>query len=288
MYYPLAMAEVEDTPVKTTFTITNAGTSGVLAITKFKAIDANGAVDFAAVTEKDLTMALISLGFKSETQQPEVTAEPTVTEVPETTEEPTETPDSGVDVTKAFSDVHNDWYTDYVSFVYANGLMTGIKGTTEFQPNANITKAQVAQVLYNMENNPLPLNDEVFHVLSDVYDSEWYADAVSWAYSTGIVTGDLNTKKFSPNADVTREQLALMFYRYAEYKKYETKATSDFAGLENADLVADWSETAVRWAVGSGLISGIEKDGVKDLAPQGNATRAQMAAILQRFCENCK
>jgi hypothetical protein len=79
-----------------------------------------------------------------------------------------------------------------------------------------------------------------------------------------------------------------MMFRYAKFKGYNVEATSDFAGLVNADKVADWSMDGVKWAVGSGLISGIEKDNVKDLAPQGGATRAQMAAILQRFCENYK
>ena len=79
-----------------------------------------------------------------------------------------------------------------------------------------------------------------------------------------------------------------MMYRYAEWKKYDVSATSDFAGLENAENVSNWAAEGMRWAVGEGLISGVEKDGVKDLDPQGNATRAQMAAILQRFCEECK
>ena len=188
-------------------------------------------------------------------------------------------------VSNVFTDVYDEWYNGYVQYVYDNGLMTGIKETTEFRPNANITKAQVAQVLYNMEKNPTVENLTVFDDLSDVYEGEWYAKAVAWAYNTGIVTGDLNTKKFNPNADVTREQLALMMFRYAKFKSYNVETTSDFAGLENADKVSDWSMDGVKWAVGSGLISGIEKDGAKDLAPQGNATRAQMAAILQRFCE---
>ena len=166
--------------------------------------------------------------------------------------------------------------------------MTGIKGTTQFAPNANITKAQVAQVLYNMEGQPEVTDQKVFTELGDVYAAEWYANAVAWAYNEGVVTGDLNTKKFNPNADVTREQLALMMFRYAQFKKYDTSATTDYAGLVNADKVNNWAADGVNWAVGAGLISGIEKDGVKDLAPQGNASRAQVAAILQRFCENVK
>jgi hypothetical protein len=163
--------------------------------------------------------------------------------------------------------------------------MTGIKGTDKFEPNANITKAQVAQVLYNMEGQPRVESQNVFEELTDVYTSEWYANAVSWAYSKGVVTGDTNAKKFFPNADVTREQLALMMYRYAQYKAYDVTAASDLAGLQNAENVSNWAADGVKWAVGAGLISGIEQNGVKDLAPQGNASRAQVAAILQRFCE---
>jgi hexosaminidase len=214
-------------------------------------------------------------------ETPEVTPTPEVTEAPK----PTETPEATESVTKVFTDVYADWYASYVQYVYDNGLMTGIKGTTEFQPNANITKAQVAQVLYNMVQQPAPENKNVFTDLTDVYEGEWYANAVAWAYATGVVTGDLNAKKFFPNADVTREQLALMMYRYADYKKYDVTANSDLAGLKNAENVSNWAASGVKWAVGAGLISGIEKDGVKDLAPQGNASRAQMAAILQRFCE---
>ena len=87
---------------------------------------------------------------------------------------------------------------------------------------------------------------------------------------------------------MTREQLALMMYRYARYKEYPTNVSSDLAGLKNAENTADWARTGVKWAVGAGLISGVEKNGVKDLQPQGNASRAQVAAILQRFCENVK
>ena len=187
-------------------------------------------------------------------------------------------------VLEVFSDVYNDWYTGYVQYVYENSLMTGIKGTNKFEPNANITKAQVAQVLYNMEGQPRVESQNVFEELTDVYTSEWYANAVSWAYSKGVVTGDVNAKKFFPNADVTREQLALMMFRYAKYKKYDVTASSDLAGLKNAENVNNWALDGVKWAIGSRLISGVEKNGVKDLQPQGNASRGQVAAILQRFC----
>ena len=189
-----------------------------------------------------------------------------------------------VEIPAIFSDVYKDWYTDYVQYVYDNTLMTGIKGTTKFQPNSNITKAQVAQVLYNMASQPAVTDQSVFTELKDVYRAEWYANAVAWAYNNGIVTGDLNSKKFNPNADVTREQLAIMIYRFAQYQGFDTTQSSELAGLKNAENTANWAMDGVKWAVGAGLISGIEKNGIKDLAPQGNASRGQVAAILQRFC----
>ena len=189
------------------------------------------------------------------------------------------------DFNEIFSDVYNDWYIDYVKFVYENKLMTGISGTDKFQPNSNITKAQVAQVLFNMAGQPIVSDYRVYDELKDVHSYDWFADAVAWAYNNGVVTGDSNTKMFNPNADVTREQLAIMMYRYADYKGYDVSQTSDLAGLKNAENVSNWALDGVKWAVGSGMISGIDKGGVKDLAPQGTATRAQMAAILQRFCE---
>ena len=196
-------------------------------------------------------------------------------------------------VTSVFRDVNNgDWYTDYVKFVYEKGLMSGNDGL--FEPNQSVSKAMVAQVLYNMEGKPAVSDKSVFQKLKDVYEKEWYGNAVAWAYAKGIITGDLNTKKFSPEADVTREQLALMYYRYAVAKSYSTKETSDLKGLKNAENVSNWALDAMKWAVGSKLISGIElKDSggkvyALDLAPQKTATRAQMAAILMRFYEKYK
>ena len=186
-------------------------------------------------------------------------------------------------VTAEFSDVHIDWYTEYVQYVFEQGMMNGLKGTDRFEPNANITKAQVAQVLYNLDYQPKVKDRSVFKELKDVYEGEWYADAVAWAYSNGVVTGDTNAMKFFPNDYVTREQLALMFKRYSDMKKYPMYGDGDLEGMKNAENVSNWALEGVKWAVGAGLISGIEKDGVKDLAPQGNATRAQVAAILYRF-----
>lgn len=214
------------------------------------------------------------------------------TEVPKTCEtcgategEPLPKPsEPTISVKDVFNDVPDAWYTEFVQYVYDNGLMTGIGGTSEFQPNRSITKAQVAQVLYNMEKNPVVTDYKVFDELNDVYD-DWYADAVAWAYNENIITGNLNTKRFNPNDAITREQLAIMMYKYALYKNYNVDVYGDLAGLENADMVSDWAKTAMKWAVGVEIITGIDRGDTFDLAPHGKASRAQFASILQRFCE---
>ena len=135
-----------------------------------------------------------------------------------------------------------------------------------------------------MEKQPDATVDSVFGDLNDVYDAEWYADAVAWAYAAGVVTGDLNTKEFNPNTDITREQLSVMLYRYAQHKHYNTAKAKGFNGLDNAEAVSNWAADGMKWAVGNGIITGVDKDGVRDLAPQGDATRAQVATMVQRFC----
>lgn len=222
------------------------------------------------------------------TETPTPTVVPTITEQPITTEIPEATPTvqpKDFQVQKIFKDVYKDWYTEYVQYVYDKGLMTGMKGTRLFKPMGNVTKAQVVQVLYNMEGKPEVIDRKVFDELKDVYREEWYADAVAWSYNNGVITGDLNAKKFFPNQDVTREQLALMLYRYAQCRDYDTSQTSDLSGLLNVHKVANWSEDGVRWAVGTGIISGVQIEGDRDLMPQGTASRAQMAAIFTRFCQ---
>ena len=233
-------------------------------------------------TEGIVTPPPIETPTPTEEAKPTPTATPTPTQIPEAT--PSEQP-TDFQVQKLFKDVYKDWYTEYVQYVYDKGLMTGIKGTRLFQPMGNVTKAQVVQVLYNMEGKPEVIDEKVFYQLKDVYKEEWYADAVAWSYNNGVITGDLNAKKFFPNQDVTREQLALMLYRYAQYRDYDTSQTSDLSGLLNVHKVANWSEDGVRWAVGTGIISGVQIEGDRDLIPQGTASRAQIAAIFARFCE---
>ena len=176
-----------------------------------------------------------------------------------------------------FKDVSVDsWYYDAVSYVYSNGLMNGISAT-RFAPNAKLNRAMIAQVLYNLEGETRSYPT----VFSDVADSAWYADAVNWAADKGIVEGYGNGK-FGPEDNITREQMAAILYRYADYKGYDVRASARLSGFADEDQVSDWAEEAMSWAVAEDLMDG---KGNNRLDPTGTATRAEVATILMRFCE---
>ena len=176
-----------------------------------------------------------------------------------------------------FKDVSVDsWYYDAVSYVYRNGLMNGISAT-RFAPNAKLNRAMIAQVLYNLEGETRSYPT----VFSDVADSAWYADAVNWAADKGIVEGYGNGK-FGPEDNITREQMAAILYRYADYKGYDVRASARLSGFADEDQVSDWAEEAMSWAVAEDLMDG---KGNNRLDPTGTATRAEVATILMRFCE---
>ena len=192
------------------------------------------------------------------------------------------------DVAESFGDVSSwNWYKDAVQYVFDNGLMSGSEGL--FKPTANITRAQLVTTLYRLAGEPYVRDYSALSDFSDVAEGKYYTDAVCWAYAEGIATG--SDGKFNPTGNLTRQQMATFFYRYAEYDWRDVTLRGDISEMLNADKVSDYAKDAVEWAVGSGLISGSEtKDEngntVYDLNPRGNTTRAQVAAILQRFCEN--
>ncbi len=196
--------------------------------------------------------------------------------------------DPSNDVTEVFTDVvANQWYVDAVQYVYDNGLMSGFQD--QFTPNANMSRAMVVTTLYRMEGSPKVTDYSAYLAFKDVKEGDWYADAVAWALNNDIATGDPINQKFNPNANVTREQLAAFLYRYTEFKGGSVTERGDFSDMKNADKVSSWALKEMQWAVGTELISGIvevkgEQIVTRDLAPQGNATRAQMATILQRYC----
>ena len=180
--------------------------------------------------------------------------------------------------TLPFTDVReSDWFYDDVVFAYENGLFAGTSDTT-FTPNASMTRAMLVTVLYRLEGQPAVNGRSGF---SDVTFNSYYEDAVTWAANNGIVNGT-STSTFSPNSNVTREQMAAILYRYAQYKKDNTSASSSLNSFSDHASVSGYAVTPLQWAVAEKLVNG----SAGKLMPTGNATRAQVAAILHRFVAN--
>ncbi len=185
----------------------------------------------------------------------------------------TEPEEPSTDVSDLFIDVApNAWYKDAVQYAYDNGLMTGVSAT-KFASEQTTTRAMIVSILARLEG----VESAEAAGFIDVSADDWYATAVNWAASAGVVsgTGDGN---FSPNAAITREQLAAMLMNYSAWKGEDVSARADLTSY--TDQPSTWAEETMQWAVAEGLISGVTNT---QLQPQGNATRAQVAAILQRF-----
>lgn len=181
-----------------------------------------------------------------------------------------------------FNDVSaNDWFASAVDYVTGKGMMNGTADNT-FSPKANTTRGMVVTVLYRLENQPSTSAAS----FTDVASGAYYANAVAWANANGIVSG-YGSGKFGPNDKVTREQLAAILYRYAQYKKYDVSVGEDtnILSYDDAQSISSYAIPAIQWACGAGVVTG--KYGSK-LDPKGNATRAEVAAMLMRFCENVK
>ena len=177
-----------------------------------------------------------------------------------------------------FTDVsEKDWFYGDVMFVYENGLMLGTSKTL-FSPHGTATRGMMATILWRMEGSPAPKGKNSF---TDVEAGKWYADAITWTAENGIFAG-YGKDKFGPDDPITREQLAAIFYRYADYKGYDLTVKGNLDKFKDADKITDYAKTAMQWAVGSGLVKG--KSG-NLLDPQGTATRAEIAAMLHRFIE---
>lgn len=169
-----------------------------------------------------------------------------------------------------------DWYGDAVAEVYARGLMTGTAEDT-FAPELVATRGMVVSILHRLAGSPT-VNAEVF---ADVAIDDWYGQAVAWAASEGIASGT-SAETFSPNAAVTREQLAALLCNFAAQQGMDTTARSDLSSFDDAETVSDWAQDAVSWAYAEGLLAGTS---ATTLSPQGEATRAQLAAMLVRFSD---
>ena len=171
-----------------------------------------------------------------------------------------------------------DWIYQGVSYVYDKEIMTGMT-TTTFGPAGDLSRAQFATILYRMANKPPVTFRKIF---PDVPAGEWYSGPVVWANDAKVITG-YQTGLFGANDNITREQMAAMMFRYAEYCGLDVSQAAELSTYPDADKVSDWASEAMQWAVGTGIITG--KDGGVRLDPQGNASRAECATIIRRFME---
>ena len=177
-----------------------------------------------------------------------------------------------------FTDVAvGDWYYDAVAYVYENGLMTGTSGTL-FSPNATTTRAMIVTILYRLEGSPVANGSAGF---TDVAYGTWYTAAVNWAAANDIVTG-YGSGKFGPMDPITREQMAAILFRYADFKGMDTTARADLSGYTDAGDISAYAVEAMSWANAEGFITGTTATTLK---PQGSATRAQVATILTRYAQ---
>ena len=189
-----------------------------------------------------------------------------------------------VDVTQMFTDVTKNWAYPGIQYCVTHQLMSGVGGNL-FAPKMTTTRAQIVQILYNLEGEPKVSGTTPFTDLTQ----NWYKDAVLWAYQTGVVSGTSATT-FAPDLPVTREQIAviLMEYMTRVLKLERTWTPADLSVFPDAGSVSGWAKDALADAVALGLISGASNGGQTYLEPQGSATREQVATILMEFCKNVK
>lgn len=182
--------------------------------------------------------------------------------------------------TMPFTDVRDaDWFHDAVQYVYENDMMSGT-GEETFSPDLITTRGMIVTILYKMEGRPAAVGK----TFADVDQSQYYAMPVAWASENDIVSG-YGSGKFGPNDPITREQLVVILYHYAQYKGYDVSVGENTNILSYTDFnqLSEWAIPAMQWACGAGLVSGM---GDGTLAPKGSATRAQAAAVLMQFCKN--
>ena len=189
-----------------------------------------------------------------------------------------------VNITEMFTDVSHSWADDGIQYCVAHQLMSGVGGNL-FAPKMTTTRAQIVQILYNLEGEPKVSGTMPFTDLTQ----NWYKDAVLWAYQTGVVVGTSATT-FEPDRPVTREQIAVILMEYVTkvLKLERTWTPADLSVFPDAGSVSDWAKDALADAVALGLISGASNGGQTLLEPQGSATREQVATILMEFCKNVK
>ena len=281
-----ALWSIPSTPSKPSYDVTLADTdNGSITATHKRASknstvsitatpDEGYVVDAVTVTEKDGDKVEVTKKdnnkYTFKMPASDVTVKATFKVAPTEPEQPSGLP---------FTDVAKDaWYFPAVEYVYNNELMNGTNGGLTFEPNVNLNRAMMAAVLYNMEGGPACDKSGLF---SDVADGKWYTDAVNWAASNNIVSG-MPDGTYAPDQALTREQMASILYRYAEYKGIDVSARADLSTFTDGTTVSPWAQDVVQWAVAEKLMSG----NGNELQPKGTATRAQVATVLMNYCEN--
>lgn len=194
-----------------------------------------------------------------------------VTDVRKKGDTPSELPYTDVD--------KEDWFYSYVVYVYQKGLMSGFDETT-FGPDELLTRGQFASILYRVHGAPEISYSPIFQ---DVPDGQWFTKAVLWANSVGVAAGYESTGLFGTNDNISREQLVVMMYRYAQYRGYDTSKAADLDKYQDMSSVSGYAVEAMKWATANGIISGKGDGSILD--PQGNASRAECATIIVQFVE---
>ena len=170
------------------------------------------------------------------------------------------------------------WYSDYVDYVYDNGIMNGMNATT-FAPDRSMTRAELVTVLYRAAGSQEVTYDGAF---SDVPDGQWYSDAITWAAQNKVVNG-MEDGRFAPKENITREQIATILYRYTQTLGVEMAEGAALTSFPDGSSVRAYAKEAMEWAVAEELINGIVSGGITTLSPQATATRAQLATIISRY-----
>lgn len=245
-------------------------------VDKIEIVDAEGdKIDAKKVEDKDdkYTFRMANC---------DVTVTVTFKEEGKTTEDTDKEEDKDEETTETtelnFTDVkESDWFFKGVEYVVDKDIMSGVS-ENEFAPSGKLTRAMLVQMLYNMESRPACDAENAF---MDVPVGQWYTDAVIWANDAKIVSG-MGEDLFAPNMEITREQMVAMLYNYAKYKGYDVTASADLSAFADTASVSTWAQPAMQWAVAEGYISGM---GDSQLAPQGTATRAEIASVIMRFME---
>lgn len=245
-------------------------------VDKIEIVDAEGnKLEAKKVDDKDNE-------YTFKVKNSDVTVTVTFKEEGKTTEDTDKEEDKDEETTETtelnFTDVkESDWFFKGVEYVVDKGIMSGVS-ENEFAPSGKLTRAMLVQMLYNMESRPACDAENAF---MDVPVGQWYTDAVIWANDAKIVSG-MGEGLFAPNMEITREQMVVMLYNYAKYKGYDVTASADLSAFADTASVSAWAQPAMQWAVAEGYISGM---GDSQLAPQGTATRAEIASVIMRFME---